>query len=87
MLRHPAVLEVSVVGLPHEKWGEVPQAFVVLRPGAQATEAELRQFARDHLAHFKVPQGCTFVSELLKMATGKIQKYVLRGGRANMAKQ
>ena len=87
LLRHPAVLEVSVVGLPHEKWGEAPQAFVVLRPGAQATEAELRQFARDHLAHFKVPQGCTFVSELPKTATGKIQKYVLRGGRANMAKQ
>ena len=87
LLRHPAVLEVSVVGLPHEKWGESPQAFVVLRSGAQATEAELRQFARDYLAHFKVPQGCTFVSELPKTATGKIQKYVLRGGRANMAKQ
>jgi len=87
LLRHPAVAEVAVVGLPHEKWGEAPQAFVVLRPGASATEAELRQFARDHLAHFKVPQGFTFLAELPKTATGKLQKYVLRGGRANFARQ
>ena len=51
------------------------------------TEADLRQFARDNLAHFKVPQGYTFVGELPKTATGKIQKYVLRGGRPNMAAQ
>ncbi len=87
LLRHPAVQEVAVVGLPHEKWGEAPHAFVVLRPGASATEAELRQFARDHLAHFKVPQGFTFLAELPKTATGKLQKYVLRGGRANFARQ
>ncbi len=87
LLRHPAVQEVAVVGLPHEKWGEAPQAFVILRTGTSATEAELRQFARDHLAHFKVPQGFTFLTELPKTATGKLQKYVLRGGRANLAKQ
>ena len=57
LLRHPAVQEVAVVGLPHEKWGEAPHAFVVLRPGASATEDELRQFARSRLAHFKVPHG------------------------------
>jgi fatty-acyl-CoA synthase len=78
LLRHTAVNEVAVVGLPHEKWGEAPQAFIVLRPGASVTEAELRQFARNHLAHFKVPQGFTFVAELPKTATGKIRKYVLR---------
>ncbi|MBA3351886.1 MAG: AMP-binding protein, partial [Blastocatellia bacterium] len=87
LLRHPAVQEVAVVGIPHEKWGETPQAFVVLKTGAAATEAKLRQFARDHLAHFKVPQGFTFIAELPKTATGKIQKYVLRGGRANISRQ
>jgi fatty-acyl-CoA synthase len=87
LLRHPAVQEAAVVGVPHEKWGESPQAFIVLRPGAAATEAELRQFCRDHLAHFKVPHGFEFVSELPKTATGKIQKYVLRKGRANITRQ
>jgi len=87
LLRHPAVQEVAVVGMPHEKWGEAPQAFVVLKTGATATDIELRQFARDHLAHFKVPQGFTFVAELPKTATGKIQKYVLRGGSPNISRQ
>jgi len=82
LLRHPAVQEVAIVGLPHEKWGEAPHAFVVLRAGATTTEAELRQFARDNLAHFKAPQWVSFVKELPKTATGKIQKYVLRGGAA-----
>jgi fatty-acyl-CoA synthase len=87
LLRHPAVLEAAVVGMPHEKWGESPHAFVVLRSGSTATEAELRQFARDNLASFKIPQWVTFVDELPKTATGKIQKYVLRGGRAAIARQ
>jgi fatty-acyl-CoA synthase len=87
LLRHPGVQEVAVVGVPHEKWGEAPHAFVVLKAGATASEAELRQFARDHLAHFKVPAGFTFVTDLPKTATGKIQKFVLRGGRPNLAKQ
>src|SRR5207237_9300518 len=59
LLRHPAVHEVAVVGLPHEKWGEAPVAFVVLKPGATLTEDELREFARGGLAGFKVPQGVT----------------------------
>jgi fatty-acyl-CoA synthase len=79
LLRHPAVQEVAIVGLPHERWGEAPQAFVVLKAGASATEAELREFARANLAHFKAPQGVTFLKELPKTATGKVQKYVLRG--------
>lgn len=87
LIRHPAVQEVAVVGVPHEKWGESPHAFVVLKAGAAATECELRQFARDHLAYFKVPQGFTFLAELPKTATGKIQKYVLRGGRPNFSPQ
>jgi len=70
-----------VVGMPHEKWGESPHAFVVLRAGASASEEELRAFSRAALAHFKVPSAFHFVSELPKTATGKIQKFVLRGRR------
>ena len=87
ILRHPAVVEVAVVGLPHEQWGEAPHAFVVLRPGASLGYEELRQFARERLAGFKAPKGMTVVSELPKTATGKIQKYVLRGGKAAIAVQ
>ena len=87
LLRHPAVLEAAVVGMPDQKWGEAPHAFVILKPGASATDEELRQFARDRLAHFKAPHTVTFVSELPKTATGKIQKFVLRGGRAAIAVQ
>jgi fatty-acyl-CoA synthase len=87
LLRHPAVQEAAVVGLPDEKWGEAPHAFVILRPGMTATEQDLRDFTRDRLAHFKTPHSVKFVSELPKTATGKIQKYVLRGGRAAIAAQ
>ena len=87
LLHHPAVLEIAVVGVPDAKWGEAPHGFVVLKPGASATEEELREFARERLAHFKVPRGFTFVAELPKTATGKIQKYVLRGGRAAISAQ
>jgi fatty-acyl-CoA synthase len=87
LLRHPSVLEVAVVGMPHERWGESPHAFVVLRPGHEASAEQMRDFARSVLAHFKVPTAYTFVQELPKTATGKIQKYVLRGGRAAIARQ
>ncbi len=87
LLRHPAVQEVAVVGLPDERWGEAPHAFVVLKTGVTATPEELRAFARERLAHFKVPQSVKFVDELPKTATGKIQKYVLRGGRVAIATQ
>jgi fatty-acyl-CoA synthase len=87
LLRHPAVQEAAIVGLPDEKWGETPHAFVVLREGASATEADLITFARKQLAHFKTPRGVTFVGELPKTATGKIQKFVLRKGAPNLARQ
>ena len=87
LLRHPAVQEIAIVGVPHEKWGESPHAFVVLRAGAQASEDELKQFVRDRLAHFKTPQWISFVEELPKTATGKVQKYVLRGQRAAIVRQ
>jgi fatty-acyl-CoA synthase len=87
LLRHPAVMEVAVVGVPDDRWGEAPHGFVVLKHGATASEEDLRAFAREKLAHFKVPRGFTFVVELPKTATGKIQKYVLRGGRAAISAQ
>jgi len=87
LLRHPAVQEVAIVGLPDEKWGETPHAFVVLREGETADAAELIAFARERLAHFKAPRGVTFVTELPKTATGKIQKFVLRKGAPNLARQ
>ncbi len=87
LLRHPAVLEAAVVGLHDEQWGEAPHAFVVAKSGAAVTEAELRDFARAHLAHFKVPRCFNFLPELPKTATGKIKKYVLRGGRSAISRQ
>src|SRR5713101_5032742 len=87
LLRHPAVQEVAVVGLPHEKWGETPHAFVVLRDGGSATKEEIIAFARAKLAHFKVPQWFNFVDELPKTATGKIQKFVLRGRAPAIVRQ
>jgi len=87
LMRHPAVQEVGVVGVPHDKWGEAPHGFVVLKPGEAATERELIDFVRERLAHFKAPHAITFVPELPKTATGKIQKYVLRGGRAAISSQ
>lgn len=87
LLRHPAIQESAVVGMPHEKWGETPHAFIVLKPWAETTPEILRQFCRDHLAHFKVPHEFQFLTELPKTATGKIQKYILRGGKANLERQ
>jgi fatty-acyl-CoA synthase len=87
LLRHPSVQEVAIVGLPHERWGEAPFAFVVLRPGASADESDIIEFARNSLAHFKAPKGVSFVDELPKTATGKIQKFVLRKGAPAIARQ
>jgi fatty-acyl-CoA synthase len=87
LLKHTAVQEVAVVGMPHEKWGEAPHAFVVLRAGATATESELREFARANMAHFKVPDAFTILSDLPKTATGKIRKFVLRHGGSSIAPQ
>lgn len=87
LLHHPAILEVAVVGLSHEKWGESPHAFIVLKEGKTATAEDIRLFARDHLAHFKVPTCYHFVDSLPKTATGKIRKFELRGERAGITAQ
>ena len=87
LLRHPAVEEVAIVGLAHERWGEAPHAFVVLKQGERSDEKELCEFARANLAHFKAPHSVTFLQELPKTATGKIQKYVLRARQAAIVPQ
>ena len=77
LLEHDAVLECAVVAVPDPKWGEVPKAFVTVKPGRALDEAELRAFARERIAAFKVPKFVEF-GELPKTSTGKMQKYVLR---------
>lgn len=78
LYEHPAIVEAAVVAVPHERWGEVPHAVVVVREGAEVTEDELIAFCRDRMAHFKAPKGITFTDELPKTASGKIQKVVIR---------
>jgi fatty-acyl-CoA synthase len=74
---HPDVLESAVVGAPHDKWGEVPVAFVTLRRGASVSADDLAAHVRSELAGFKVPREFRF-AELPKTSTGKIQKQLLR---------
>jgi fatty-acyl-CoA synthase len=77
VVSHPAVLEAAVIAIPDERWGEVPKAFVTLKPGCTATAEEIIEHVRGRLAHFKAPKAVEFC-ELPKTSTGKIQKYVLR---------
>lgn len=77
LFRHPAVNLAAVVAKPDEKWGEVPCAYIELRQGATATEAEVIEFCREHLARFKVPKKVVFI-EIPKTSTGKVQKFRLR---------
>jgi fatty-acyl-CoA synthase len=74
---HPAVLEVAVIGVPDDKWGEVPAAHITLHDGAHATEDEIIAHVRARLARFKAPKSVTF-GALPKTSTGKIQKHLLR---------
>jgi fatty-acyl-CoA synthase len=78
VLAHPSVLEVAIIPVPSEKWGEVPLALVVLKPGAAATESELLEFCRARIAHYKCPRSVEFMDQLPKTGTGKILKRDLR---------
>ena len=76
--RHPSVLETAVIGVPDDEWGESVKAFVVLRPDTEATEQEIIDTARKHLASYQKPRSVEFLSELPKAPTGKILKRTLR---------
>ncbi|WP_053753422.1 acyl-CoA synthetase [Streptomyces sp. MMG1533] len=78
LYEHPSVLEAAVVGLQHPRWGEVPRAFVVFRPGTSAGPEELRDFCRARLAKFKVPVRFDVVDELPRTPSGKVLKRTLR---------
>ena len=78
LFSHPAVAEVAVIGVPHEKWGETVKALVVLEAGAEATERELIDHCRELIAHYKCPTTVEIRDELARTATGKLQKFKLR---------
>lgn len=85
---HPGVFEVVVIGVPDKKWGEVPKALVVLKPGVKLTESDIIAYVRQHLAHYKVPKSVEFRQKLPKGGTGKILKRELREPYwANMEKR
>jgi fatty-acyl-CoA synthase len=75
---HPAVKDVSVIGVPDEKYGEELCAWVVLAPGAEADEEAIKAFCRGRIAHYKVPRYVKFVSEFPMTVTGKVQKFKMR---------
>lgn len=76
---HPDVIDVAVIGVAHEKWGERPVAHVVRSAGSSVTGGELREHVRERLSGFKVPDTVTFSDELPRTATGKVRKNLLRG--------
>jgi fatty-acyl-CoA synthase len=78
LYRHPKVLDVQCVGVPDVKYGEELCACIVLRPGMEATEDEIRDFCKGQIAHYKIPRHIRFVDSFPMTVTGKIQKYLLR---------
>jgi fatty-acyl-CoA synthase len=78
LMSHPAVLEVAVIGVPDEKWGERPKAFVVLKDSFLVEESDLIDHVRVKIARYKAPRNVDFLVELPKTSTGKIQKFALR---------
>src|SRR3712207_180358 len=78
IVSHPSVVEAAVIGVPDERWGERPKAFVTLAPGKSATESELIEHVRGRIARYKAPKAVEIVEELPKTSTGKIQKFALR---------
>ena len=78
LYKHPAVLECAIFGIPDDKWGEVPAAHVVLRPGARASADELIEFVAARIARYKRPRVVELVETLPKTAVGKIRKNLIR---------
>ena len=84
LLRHPAVANAAVVGIPHERWGEAVTAFVLFKPNEQATPEALVAFCQQHLAGFEVPKAVRVLQELPMTPTGKIQKHRIRSDFAQL---
>jgi fatty-acyl-CoA synthase len=78
LFAHPAVADVQVFGVPDDRYGEELCAWIRLRPGAIATEADIRGFCRDRITHFKIPRYVRFVDAFPMTVTGKVQKFVMR---------
>jgi fatty-acyl-CoA synthase len=78
LYEHPLVLEASVIGIPDEKWGEVPKAFIVVKPGHELTSEEIQQHCLTKLARYKVPKEIEFINELPRNPSGKVLKRLLR---------
>ncbi|MFI5045946.1 MAG: long-chain-fatty-acid--CoA ligase [Acidimicrobiia bacterium] len=78
LFEHDAVADAAVIGVPDERWGEVAKAFVVLKPGAAASDEELIAFCKSQIAGFKVPKTVSFLDKLPRNASGKVLKYELR---------
>jgi fatty-acyl-CoA synthase len=78
IIKHPAVHEVAVIGVPDEKWGEAVKAFVSLREGQKASAGEIIDFCKSQLASFKKPQSVEFIESIPKNAYGKVLKRELR---------
>jgi fatty-acyl-CoA synthase len=76
--QHPAVADVQAFGVPEDYWGEELCAWIRLKPGAEATEDEIKAFCRDRITHFKVPRYVRFVDNYPMTVTGKVQKFVMR---------
>jgi fatty-acyl-CoA synthase len=78
LFRHPAVAQVQVFGVPNAKYGEEVCAWIILKPGQQATQDDIKTFCKDQIAHYKVPRYIRFVNEFPMTVTGKAQKFVMR---------
>ena len=87
LFTHPAVQECAVIGVPDQYRGEAVKAFVVIKPGAQATTEELQEFCRERLAKFKVPSFIEFTAALPKSAVGKVLRRELREQEATKGSQ
>ena len=75
---HPSVLEVAVIGVPDEEWGEIVKAFIVLKKGEKVTENEIIEFCKVNLSSYKVPKSIIFKDNLPKLGSGKISKKKLK---------
>lgn len=78
LLTHPAVLQAAVIGVPDEKWGERPKAFVVLKPGEEASEREIIDHVKSAIARYKAPKTVAFLDGMPTTSTGKVPKFELR---------